>query len=118
MKSRIYALQEAERIVPLLRSIGREIQARRRESGEIQKRIETLRAHPPRTAPEAASLESELATHLREIRAAEKELERLGCRLDEEHPLRILIPSLNGDWAFDGSLDDTRFYATPARGAS
>ena len=114
MKKRTYVLKEAERIVPLLRSIGREIKARQRASDEMQKHLETMRAKPlvngqARTADE---VEAQIAIHLRELRSAEKELERLGCRLDQEHPLRILIPSPNGDWAFDGHLEDTRYYVT------
>lgn len=113
MKRRAYALQDVERMVPLLRSIGREIKARHRAAESILKRLETQRARPRRSNEDRThtlGLEAELATHLRETRSAEKELERLGCRLDEQHPLRILIPSPNGDWAFDGHLDETRFY--------
>jgi chromosome segregation ATPase len=126
MKRRIYALKEAERIVPLLRSIGRELSTRRRAADELQKNLDSLAA-PGRRASRRevwegtrrqTDLEAELATHLREIHGAEKELERLGCSLDEQHPLRILIPSPNGHWAFDGALDDTRFYATPAGGVA
>jgi hypothetical protein len=118
MKNRIYALKEAERIVPLLRSIGSEIQSRRRAADQIEGHLETAnpKSHEERVA--TSNLEAQLATHLRELRAAEKELERLGCRFDEQHPDRILIPSPNGHWAFDGPLDDTRFYATPAGGVS
>ena len=114
MKKRTYVLKEAERIVPLLRSIGREIKARQRASDEMQKHLDTMRAAPKLNgnARSADQLEAQLAIHLRELRSAETELERLGCRLDVEHPLRILIPSPNGDWAFDGHLEDTTFYAT------
>jgi hypothetical protein len=126
MKRRIYALKEAERIVPLLRSIGRELSSRRRAADELQKNLDSI-ASPGRRpsrdevwegARRQTDLQAELATHLREIHGAEKELERLGCSLDEQHPLRILIPSPNGHWAFDGHLDDTRFYATPAGGVA
>jgi hypothetical protein len=126
MKTRIYALKDAEKIVPLLRSIGREIQTRRSAADEIQKHLESLTARlrdgeregERGESRERPSLEAELATHKREIHGAERELEHLGCRLDEQHPLRILIPSPNGHWAFDGHLDDTHFYATPAGGVS
>ncbi len=130
MKTRIYALKDAEKIVPLLRSIGREIQSRRRAADEIQKHLDSLTARmregvrdgasegAREDAPDKPNLEAELATHLREIHGAERELGHLGCKLDEQYPLRILIPSPNGHWAFDGHLDDTRFYATPAGGVS
>ena|SRR5690349_5822133 len=118
MKNRIYALKDAERIVPLLRSIGREIQTRRRAADQIEGCLEgtSPRSHEERVA--ASNLEAQLATHLRELRSAEKELERLGCRFDDQNPDRILIPSPNGHWALDGRLDDTHFYAAPAGGAS
>ena len=44
MKTRTYALKEAERIVPLLRSIGKEIETRRRAAEEIQKHLASLTA--------------------------------------------------------------------------
>jgi hypothetical protein len=118
MERRTYALKEAERMVPLLRSIGREMKARRSAAEEIHKHLESLRIRSSGPMSDVSSLEGQLATHLREMRGAEKELEHLGCRLDEQHPLRILIPSPDGDWAFDGHLEDTRFYATRSGGVS
>ncbi|HZO07905.1 MAG TPA: DUF2203 family protein [Myxococcota bacterium] len=119
MKQRTYALKDAERIVPLLRSIGREIKARRRAAEEMRKHLDVLRTGPRAEggAQSVEHLEAQIAVHLREMRSAEIELERLGCRLDVEHPLRILIPSPNGDWAFDGHLEDTRFYVSRSDGA-
>lgn len=119
MKQRTYVLKEAERIVPLLRSIGREIKARRRAADEMQKHLDVLKAGPRAQGgtQSAEHLEAQIAIHRREVRSAETELERLGCRLDAEHPLRILIPSPNGDWAFDGHLEDTRFYVSRSDGA-
>ena len=116
MKHCKYAPKEAERIVPLLRSIGREIRSRRRVVEDIRKHIDSVRAVARPESLVVANLEAQLATHLREIRSSEQELERLGCRLDTRHPLRILIPSSEGDLAFDGHLDDTRFYAAPKSG--
>jgi hypothetical protein len=118
MKRRIYALKEAEKIVPLLRSIGKEIHVRRRATEELQKRLDLVRGVARAENSVLRGLEAQIATHLREIRSSERELDHLGCRLDERHPLRILIPSSDGAWAFDGSLDDTRFYAAPAGGVS
>ena len=118
MKRRTYALKEAERIVPLLRSIGKEIHGRRKAAEEIQKRLELVRRVARSENAVVRNLEAELATHLREIRASERELEHLGCRFDERHPFRILIPSSEGAWAFDGNLDDTRFYTAPAGGVA
>ena len=114
MKRRTYALKEAEKIVPLLRSIGREIHARRVSAAETQKRLEYVKGLARRESPAIAELEARIAVQLREIRSCERELEHLGCSLDEQNPERILIPSSDGSWALDGNLDDTRFYASPA----
>ena len=118
MKRRIYALKEAEKIVPLLRSIGKEIHLRRHAAEELQKRLDLVRGLTRTDTSVRQNIEAELATHLREIRASERELDHLGCRLDDRHPLRILIPSSDGAWAFDGSLDETRFYTAPAGGVA
>lgn len=112
MKRRAYALKEAERMVPLLRSIGREIKNRLKAIEEIQKRIERLSRSPRKHEREILSLQADLAIQRREIRSSEKELERLGCSLDADHPLRILIPSPAGHWAFEDRLDETRFFRT------
>jgi len=106
--------------VPLLRSIGREIKARRRAAEEMQKHLDVLRngTRAQGGTQSAEHLEAQIAIHRREMRNAEGELERLGCRLDQEHPLRILIPSPTGDWAFDGHLEDTRFYVSRSDGTS
>lgn len=119
MKPRTYVLKEAEKIVPLLKSIGREIKARRRVTDEMQKHLDSLTARPRAddSARSVEHLEAQIAIQRREMRNAESELERLGCRLDQEHPLRILIPSPNGDWAFDGHLEDTGFYVSRSEGA-
>ena len=113
MSLRTYALKEAERMVPLLRSIGREIKSRLKATEAIQKRIEGLSRSPRKNELEIFNLEAELSVQRREIRCSEKELERLGCSLDADHPLRILIPSPAGHWTFEGPLDDTRFHPAP-----
>ena len=117
MSGHVYLRREAERLVPLLRSITREIQARARATEEIRRSLDLAAPRDRGRAPAPACLEAQLATHLREMRSAEQELERLGCRLDDQHPERILIPSPSGAWAFEDRLGDTRFYAARTGGA-
>jgi hypothetical protein len=91
MKRRIYALKEAEKIVPtsFARS-GRDPRPPARAAAELQKRLEFVRSLSRTEGAVLQNLEAQIATHLREIRSSE-ELDHLGCRLDERRPLRILI---------------------------
>jgi chromosome segregation ATPase len=83
----------AQALIPLLRSITRELEERRAE-------IERLEAHRDRTEADVPvdqdllrSLAAEIAVHRRELRAAESELERLGCSVVGTTPLTIRIPT-------------------------
>lgn len=114
MNRRPYALQEAEKIVPLIRSIGGEIKSRSKAIARIEATIETLSRRPSGRECEIYNLDADLALHRRELRNAEKELERLGCSLDADDPFRILIPSPAGHWAYDGPLDETSFRPRPS----
>ena len=112
MKKPVYPEDQAEKLLPLLVSIGREVKNRIRAIDELEQKLARSSTSPGR-APEAAQAVAELAIHKRELRTALKELERLGCELDEDHPLRILIPGLEGPMAFEGSLEKTRFAFRP-----
>jgi hypothetical protein len=86
-----YEPDRAEKLVPLLRSIGREI----RERGAAIRLLEAELAGE-RTGDDPA-VEARLATERRGLRLALRELARLGCVLDELHPFRILIPGKDGE---------------------
>jgi hypothetical protein len=113
MKRRAYALNEVQRMVPLLRSIRREIRARLKTIDHLEERLEYAPRPKAGEAHAADDLRAELAVQRREVHSAERELERLGCKLDEQHPLRILIPSAVGHWAIEGPLDETRIGPGP-----
>ena len=113
MKKPTYPEAEAEKLLPLLVSIGREVKNRIRAIDEIEQKLAKQGPATAARAQEMAQAVAELATHKRELRLALKELERLGCELDEDHPLRILIPGLNGPMAFEGSLEKTHFRLRP-----
>jgi hypothetical protein len=112
MKNQVYAETEAEKILPLLVSIGREIKNRMRSIDEIEEKV-ARRPSTTAKSEETARLVAQLAINKRELQASLKELERLGCKLDADHPLRILIPGLNGPIAFEGSLEKTSFRLRP-----
>lgn len=112
--NKTFARQDAERMMPLLRSIGREIRERTRTLARLEQEL-AARSEAPLARDrgehdaETHALESQLSLHRRELRRVEKELARLGCDLDLDHPLRILIPGVGGAWAYEGQLDDTSF---------
>lgn len=104
----VYDREDAERMTPLLRSITRELRDRR--AAIARSEHEARLARRQELHDEATAYESELSTHRRELRQVEKELARLGLAIDAENELRILIPSSDGAWAYEGLLDDTQFY--------
>ena len=112
MTKRVYAEPQAEKLLPLLVSIGREVKNRMRSIDEIEQKLARYGPSKPRDRA-AAELVAQAALHKRELRTALQELERLGCDLDADHPLRILIPGLNGPMAFEGSLEKTQFRFRP-----
>ena len=109
----VYAEPQAEKLLPLLVSIGREVKNRIRAIDELEQQLARYGpSNPPRDQAGADAI-AQLAVHKRELRSSLKELERLGCDMDADHPLRILIPGLNGPMAFEGSLEKTQFRFRP-----
>lgn len=87
---------DAERTLPLVRAISREVRER-------TDRLEALEARQV-SGERNPTLESELSQHRRELRACERELARLGYSIDADDPHRIV-----GE-AGSFRIDDTRFY--------
>jgi hypothetical protein len=110
MITKSFARHDAERLLPLVRAIGREIEERTRTAAELVERLTEVSADAPEHREELTRLESELSTARRELRRAEKELERLGCSLDGDHPLRVIFPGSGETFAWEGPLDRTTFY--------
>ena len=113
MTKPVYAEPEAEKLLPLLVSIGREVKNRIRAIDALEQELSKYGPSKPARDAKATELIAQLAIHKRELRTSLKELERLGCELDADHPLRILIPGLNGALAFEGSLEKTQFRLRP-----
>ena len=93
-----YDRQLAQQLLPLLESIGQEIAERLHEVRILQGRIAVQEYHGGEVT-ELLDLKATLANHKREVRLASKELERLGCTLDDDCPGRILIPGADGEVA-------------------
>ena len=114
-----YNYQGADELIPLLRSIQREVRERREGILRLEN---TLRVFKRRASehPRLASTQAELMTQRRELRLSERELERLGCALDGERPFRVLIPGDDGaiEHGFAWDLGDTRVHAVVAEPAA
>ena len=94
MKRIPYDLTSARELLPLLSSIGREIEERTKLVEDLEARIEQLTRSKD---DESLRLSvAEAANHRREIRLARAELERLGCRVVGTAPLTIRIPGRVG----------------------
>lgn len=113
MNAKVYAQDQATELLPLLRSIGREIKDRTRAIDALEEDLSHCTAGTEPALREAGDTRAELAVQRRELSRAQRELERLGCRLDADHPLRILIPGLAGTMAYEGSLERTAFRFRP-----
>lgn len=111
MIRKIYDAGRAEALIPLLRSITDEIQEREEaiDRGTVRLQVGQSKL----TADARQQLEAELSVHKRELRLALVELERLGCALDLDHPLRVLIPGSTTEPGrrFEWSPEDTKIQA-------
>jgi len=113
MEPKTFERDEVDRMMPLLRSIDRELVERNRALESLEARLRFIQGSPRAArahADEVGALEAELANQRRELRQISKEVRRLGLELDEGHPMRILIPTAAGVRADEPKLDDTRFY--------
>lgn len=112
MKRNVYDRQLAMRLIPILRSITREIRERTRGIDDLESRLNSASAQAGQDGRSIDPFEIQpaLANHRRQLRLAKQELARLGCILDEDHPLRILIPgedgTISGGFAWD-AVDDS-----------
>ncbi len=96
MKNIGYDRLHALRLVPLLRSIMREVCERSTAIAQLETHLEKL-SGPRKKSPEFYDLRGRLATHRRELRLARKELSHLGCVLDGNRPMRVRIPGNSGE---------------------
>jgi hypothetical protein len=106
-----YNYKGADGLIPLLRSIQREVRERREEILRLESSSRVLQRRATKH-PRLVTIEADLMTHRRELRMAERELKRLGCALDGERPFRVLIPGNDGaiEHGFAWDLGDTRVH--------
>ncbi|MBK7642208.1 MAG: DUF2203 family protein [Planctomycetes bacterium] len=111
MKLSSYDRSGAEHLLPLLRSIASEILERSDAIEALEEKLLALRStwKDGKASDEYLNVQSELSNQRREARLSRLELSRLGCTLDEDRPLRVLIPGEDGSfdagYAWDGTLD-------------
>ena len=93
-----YDEPRARALVPLLRAITHEMQEREQEIDRLEQRLLALRRQESsrNDGPAALLVQAQLATQCAERRRSQKELDALGCVLDEDHALRVLIPGTDG----------------------
>lgn len=83
-----YRRDQLQSLLPLLRSITREIEERSAALTELEENLEALSGNPDETREVVA----QIATHRRQLRLAQRELERLGCSIVGTTPLTVRIP--------------------------
>ncbi len=96
MNRHSYDPERASALLPLLRSITLEIRERSEAIDAIERSLLRV-GRKTDLAEHRRRSEAQLSVHRRELRLAQRELERLGCTLDGDHPMRVLIPGTDGD---------------------
>jgi len=96
MHSKRYGPDEVSGLLPLLDSIGFEIEERSRRLATLEREIELLSSGEPFEREALLERQAEIATHRRGVRLARAELERLGCSLVGTEPLTFRIPGADG----------------------
>ena len=91
-----YDRERARKLVPLLESITREIAERTRTAAVLLAELESLGDESDTVTAKELDLRAELATQRREARLAMREIESLGCVIDETQPSLVYIPGSDG----------------------
>ena len=93
MTIRTYDLQEAQALIPFFQSIASEVTERRAAIRKLEAQLITASAE----SDEAVQAQADRANHRKEMRIALREITRLGCAIDREFPLRVIIPGSQGE---------------------
>jgi uncharacterized coiled-coil protein SlyX len=102
-------LRRTKSMLPLIRSITREARDRTQAIRSLEAKLAELSSRPGEQTPQIRPVESELFSHRREIERVQKELARLGCSLDADHPERIVCSAEGNEWTYEDELDETDF---------
>jgi hypothetical protein len=101
--------REAQRMMPLIRSIAHETRERARAIRDLEAKLEDLSSRPGELTTEIRRAESELFLHRREVERIGKELAPLGCSLDADRPQRIVCSIGGRRWSYEQQLDETGY---------
>jgi hypothetical protein len=101
MSHRSYDHDGAERLIPLLRVLDREIRERGEAVAAAERALRALRRNaelsPRERRIREGYLHAEISNHKRELRQVNRELARLGCLVDDGDPSTVHIPGEDGD---------------------
>jgi len=98
MKNKHYKHEEVLGLLPLLGSIGREIEERTLALEEIERQLESIsQLSSGERNEEYYELVADAAAHRRGLRLANQELERLGCSVLGTAPVTFRIPGRVGE---------------------
>lgn len=106
---------KVQRMLPLLAAIAREVRDRLRTSDALHARIERLSKHKRKNQRGLDLAWADYATHQRELRLVQKEVERLGCRPASVWPWHVALQDAQGGVVYEGALDQTTFVMRPAK---
>ncbi|MHC4971112.1 MAG: DUF2203 family protein [Planctomycetota bacterium] len=81
MQAQLFTLDEANRLLPLVRAIARDAAANYRATKKAIQALQRLKAQPAAPAADVSRLEHRIEAHLEELRRLVAELDDLGCRL-------------------------------------
>jgi hypothetical protein len=97
MNTKTYDRRRANKLMPLLEAIGRELQERSHALEEIERRLKQLAKSPAPDQKVTREWTARAAAHRLGLRLARKELDRLGCSVVGTEPLTIRIPGRVGE---------------------
>jgi hypothetical protein len=110
IQTQIQTAQVQSDVSPLLRSIAVELRERTREVRDLETKQKVLELESSKHENELADITARLSVHRRELRMAQRELERLGWFIEEVLPLRLVRMDLEGLDQASWQVTDTGFY--------
>jgi hypothetical protein len=100
----------AVQMIPLLRSIAREVVERSFAILQLESESKALQEAPRAARQKGPTLVAKLANQKRELRRSVEELRDLGWERDPEQPLRFKARGLRGEETYTWRPEDSFFY--------
>jgi hypothetical protein len=110
IQTQVQSAQLQSDVSPLLRSIAVELRERTREVRDLETKQKVFESDGANHEKELADIVARLSIHRRELRMAQRELERLGWFVEDVLPLRLVRMDLNGLEEATWQVTDTGFY--------